>query len=173
MTALHNPASEIPHNAHRIIARGTTAPARPPSQLHRWHRHLSIVGEVKETLTSKGYVISGVTGCQSICEGFGPGRYAEGELHRLCRESYSDASMLRPCNPANQAHTASGTVEAGFAGSQNRKYTSPVQQSCVVRAGSKFPQTTSRIAVRLGYSMHKRPADQGPRVPTNSQSQTS
>ncbi|CZR52889.1 uncharacterized protein PAC_02766 [Phialocephala subalpina] len=137
MTALHNPASEIPHNAHRIIARGTTAPARPPSQLHRSHHHLSIVGEVKETLTNKGYIISGgdITGCQTICEGFGPGRYAEGESRRLCRESYPDTSMLRPRNPANQAHTASGTIEASFAGSQNRKYTSPVQQSCVVRAG--------------------------------------
>jgi hypothetical protein len=132
MTALHHPASEIPHNAHRIIARGTTAPARPPSQLHQSNHHLSIVGEVKETLTSKGYVISGgdITGCQSFCEGFGPGRYAEGELHRLSRESYSDASMLRPCNPANQDHTASGTVEAGFAGSQNRNLPSPTILRC-------------------------------------------
>jgi hypothetical protein len=69
---------------------------------------------VTETLTSKGYVILRVTGCQSIYEGFGLSRYIEGELHRLCYKSYSDASMLRLCNPANQAYIASDTVEAGF-----------------------------------------------------------
>lgn len=52
---------EIPHAAHNIIARGTTAPSRSSSQLHRLQLHLSIDGKMEEAQMSKEYAISGET----------------------------------------------------------------------------------------------------------------
>jgi hypothetical protein len=85
MTADHKAASGIPHTAHGINTRGTTASA----QLHRSQLHLSIVEELKETQTSKGYVISGeispdvaVSASQSL------GRHVEREQRLHCGRSY-------------------------------------------------------------------------------------